>query len=60
MDTMYGWCRTLMRLLEEDRGQDLIEYGLLISIIAAGTILAVDSIGCKVGLYFSNTNDALP
>jgi Flp pilus assembly pilin Flp len=49
-----------MRFLEDDRGQDLIEYGLLISIITAGTIVAVNGIGCKVNVYFSNANQALP
>ena len=33
------------RLVREDAGQDLIEYGLLMLVIAIGAILAVTSTG---------------
>jgi Flp pilus assembly pilin Flp len=52
--------RTCRRLVDDDGGQDLIEYGLLIGIITAGAITFIDPIGQKVSSYFSNLNAALP
>jgi len=40
------------RLVREDSGQDLIEYGLLIGLITALVIAAITSIGTKVESYF--------
>jgi Flp pilus assembly pilin Flp len=57
---MASWSDLPARLVRDDRGQDLIEYGLLLSLITVAVITAVNGIGCKVSLYFSNTNDALP
>jgi pilus assembly protein Flp/PilA len=48
------------RFLRDDAGQDLIEYGLLIGIITATAILAIQAIGPKVSTYFTNLNNALP
>jgi Flp pilus assembly pilin Flp len=41
------------RLVREDAGQDLIEYALLIGIIALGLITVLPSIGAKVLAKFS-------
>jgi Flp pilus assembly pilin Flp len=49
-----------IRLLKNDEGQDLIEYGLLIGIITLAGVLAVVSIGGKVNTYFTNVNTAMP
>ncbi len=48
------------QLARDDRGQDLIEYGLLIGIITAGAIAFIGPIGSKVASYFSNLNSKLP
>ena len=48
------------RLVREESGQDLIEYGLLIGIITAGAITFIGPIGSKVNSYFSNLNGQLP
>jgi len=48
------------RLVREDAGQDLIEYGLLIGIITAGCIVSIQAIGPKVAAYFSDLNSKLP
>lgn len=48
------------RLLHDDEGQDLIEYGLLIGIITVAAITAILAIGPKVGSYFENLNSNLP
>jgi Flp pilus assembly pilin Flp len=48
------------RFVCEDSGQDLIEYGLLIGIITAAAITAINAIGPKVAGYYSNLNSRLP
>lgn len=48
------------RLVREEAGQDLIEYGLLIGIITVGAITAISAIGPKVSGYFTTLNTALP
>jgi pilus assembly protein Flp/PilA len=50
----------MKRLVREEAGQDLIEYGLLIGIITVACITAILAIGPKVGSYFSNLNANLP
>jgi Flp pilus assembly pilin Flp len=48
------------QFLHDDRGQDLIEYGLLVGIITAGSLTFINPIGSKVSTYFSNLNSNLP
>ena len=50
----------LVRLVREESGQDLIEYGLLIGIITTAAITAIQAIGPKVGGYYSSVNALLP
>ena len=52
--------RMIERLVREDAGQDLIEYGLLIGVITVGAVVAITAIGPKVKTYFTNMNAALP
>ena len=48
-----------LRLIREDEGQDLIEYGLLIGIITILLIVSIKAIGPKVATYFSTLNAEL-
>ena len=48
------------RLVWNDEGQDLIEYGLLIGIITLASVLAITTIGGKVVAYFTSLNAAMP
>ena len=48
------------RLVREDAGQDLIEYGILIGLITVAIIAVVSEIGPKVEDMFSDLNDELP
>jgi pilus assembly protein Flp/PilA len=50
----------LRRLVRDEEGQDLIEYGLLIGIITVACIVAILAIGPKVGSYFTQLNANLP
>lgn len=48
------------RIVRDEQGQDLIEYGLLIGIITVGCVVSIQAIGPKVALYFSGLNALLP
>jgi Flp pilus assembly pilin Flp len=48
------------RFVREDSGQDLIEYGLLVGIITAGAVTAINAIGPKVQTYYSSLESKLP
>jgi Flp pilus assembly pilin Flp len=52
--------RLLKRLLYEDSGQDLIEYGLLVGVITIGAIAGIQLIGTRVASYFTTLNSRLP
>jgi Flp pilus assembly pilin Flp len=40
------------QLMREQRGQDLIEYGLLAALIAAVVVIAVGSVGTTLNDFF--------
>jgi len=50
----------LKKFINDDAGQDLIEYGLLVGVITAGAIIAIVAIGPKVTAYFTTLNTNLP
>jgi len=50
------WCR---RLLVDDRGQDLIEYALLASLVAIVSITALRFLGSKINRGFLPISRAL-
>jgi len=49
----------ILKLGRDDKGQDLIEYGLLVGIITVGAMIAIKAIGPKVHKYFDDLNAAL-
>jgi len=52
--------KTLVRrFVHEDKGQDLIEYGLLVGIITVGAIASIKLIGPKVATFFSDLDSKL-
>ena len=50
----------IARFVRDEQGQDLIEYGLLVGIITVACIVAIQSIGPKVGKYFTDLDTLLP
>lgn len=50
----------IARFLNDDQGQDLIEYGLLVGIITTAAIGAITIIGPRVAAYFSRLEEELP
>jgi Flp pilus assembly pilin Flp len=47
------------RLVREESGQDLIEYGLLVGIITATVVTTISFIGTKVKEYYSDLETAI-
>ena len=50
----------LIRALESEDGQDLIEYSLLIGIITVASVMAMTAIGGKIAHYFTGLDAAMP
>ena len=49
----------LKRLWNEEEGQDLIEYALLLVLIALVSVAAITGVGQAVNSVFTNANTAL-
>ena len=52
--------RAVRTFLRDERGATMVEYGLLILIIAALAVVTVKSIGGKVSKGFESINANLP
>ncbi|MDH3216692.1 MAG: Flp family type IVb pilin [Candidatus Krumholzibacteria bacterium] len=50
----------LKRLLRQDEGQDMVEYGLLAAFISIVAIAALQAIGPLVNAVYVNIQNALP
>ena len=49
-----GRTRLLARLWREDEGQDLIEYGLLVALLALSAIAALGPLAAAISTVFSS------
>jgi pilus assembly protein Flp/PilA len=49
----------VMRLWKEEEGQDLIEYGLLLVLIALLSVSFISGIGTALSKIFNNANSVL-
>jgi len=45
------------KLLKDDRGASMVEYGLLVALIAVVAIVAVKLVGTRVSSNFSNVGN---
>jgi pilus assembly protein Flp/PilA len=50
----------LRRVLHGEEGASMVEYGLLVALIAVVCILAVTAIGVKLAAMFQGVADAIP
>lgn len=50
----------LHRFLSEENGQTLVEYGLLLALIAITVIVAITILGRKLANTFNTINATLP
>ncbi len=51
--------RTLVRLWKEEEGQDLIEYALLVALIALVAMAAFPALGNSIQAVFNHANTCL-
>jgi pilus assembly protein Flp/PilA len=49
----------LLRFLKEEDGQDLVEYGLLLVLVALLSVTFITSIGSALSKIFSNAASAM-
>jgi len=47
------------RFVQEESGQDLIEYGLLAGLITSASVSAISAIGLKVKEYYTTLQGAI-
>jgi pilus assembly protein Flp/PilA len=50
----------LVRLVRDDEGQDLVEYGMLVSLIAIICLVGVGIFGGQVNTFFTNLAGRVP
>jgi pilus assembly protein Flp/PilA len=50
----------LKRFINEESGQDLIEYALLAGLISIVCVLAITNAGTKVSNLFNNVQTSIP
>jgi pilus assembly protein Flp/PilA len=48
------------RFLKDESGATMVEYGIMVAVIAAVAIAIVQSIGTKTSNAFKNVDSALP
>jgi pilus assembly protein Flp/PilA len=51
--------RVLKRLWREEEGQDLVEYGLLIALVALGTVTAMKGLASAIASVFNSASTSL-
>ncbi len=47
------------QFLQDESGQDIIEYALILAFMALGTLLSMKSLAASVGVVFANVGAAL-
>ena len=50
----------MMKFLKDESGQGMVEYGLIIGLIAVGVIAALGFLGPKVATLFNTVTSTLP
>lgn len=50
----------LVSLVRDDQGQDLVEYAMLVALIAIVCVLGVTSFGSAVNVFFGNIAGSVP
>jgi pilus assembly protein Flp/PilA len=49
----------LQTLLKNEEGQDLVEYGLVVALIAFGAVAAMQALGTEISTVFSQITSVL-
>jgi len=51
--------KLVKRLVREEKGQGLVEYGLILALIVVVVIAAMNGMGTKIANYFTNVQSYL-
>lgn len=49
----------LRRLWQDESGQGMVEYGLIIALVAVAVIVVLGSLGTEIGTFFQKAIDGL-
>lgn len=60
MTKMYVKMLCFMNALKSKKGQGMVEYGLIIGLIAVGVIIILTTMGGKLQGLFTTVSNALP
>ena len=52
--------KSLKKVFKDNRGQSMIEYALILALVAVVVIAAVTALGGKVSTVFQAITDAIP
>jgi pilus assembly protein Flp/PilA len=58
-ETILKMCMKVQDLMRSEDGQDLVEYALLVSLIALTAISGMKNVATAVDLMFSNVSNSL-
>lgn len=53
------WCRWLKGLFQEDAGQDLVEYALLLAFVALASVALLSNVGSNVNGIWNSLDRSL-
>ena len=57
---MNGFKNTFRRFVREDSAATMVEYGIMVALIAALAIAVIKGLGTKVNNAFNTVNNAMP
>ena len=57
--TGYKSMKTLQTLLQDDTGATMVEYGIMVALIAAVCIVLISTLGKRVSSAFSSVNSSI-
>lgn len=49
----------MQALLENEEGQDLVEYGLVVALVAFGAVTAMQALGTEISAVFTQISSTL-
>ena len=52
--------KNMIRILKDEDGQGMVEYGLILGLIAVAAVAVIILLGPKIKAMFQDANDALP
>lgn len=51
--------KNIINILKDEEGQGMVEYGLILGLIAVAAVAAIVLLGPKIKGFFESANDAL-